>query len=84
MYREGNLKDKDIYANLPDLVVGGNPGRRTNAERIYFNAVGLAYVDVAIALAMYKRARKAAVGQRLTLQESMIFQHEKLNEWIRI
>jgi ornithine cyclodeaminase/alanine dehydrogenase-like protein (mu-crystallin family) len=84
MYREGNLKDRDIYANLPDLVVGGKPGRQSHAERIYFNAVGLAYVDVAIALAMYKRARQAEVGKRLTLQESTIFQHEKLAEWIRI
>ncbi len=84
MYREGNLKDKDIYADLPDLVAGGKPGRQTNAERIYFNAVGLAFVDVAIALAMYKRARQAAVGKKLTLQERMIFQHEKLTEWIRI
>lgn len=84
MYREGHLRDNDIYANLPDLVVGSKNGRQTDAERIYFNAVGLAYVDVAIALAMYKRARNAEAGQRLTLQESMIFQHEKLTEWIRI
>ena len=84
MYREGKLKDKDIYADLCNLVAGDKPGRQTDPERIYFNAVGLAYVDVSIAVAMYKRAKEASVGQILTLQECMIFQHEKISQWIRI
>ncbi len=41
------------------------PGRESDDERIYFNAVGLAYIDVAIALAMYRRAVSAGVGRNL-------------------
>lgn len=81
MYKDGDLNDDDIYANLIELVAGKKPGRERDDERVYFNAVGLAFVDVAIALAMYGRAKDAAVGKTLALQESMIFEHEQLKDW---
>lgn len=84
MYKDGELKDADIHANLVEVVAGEKPGRESPDERAYFNAVGLAYVDVAIAHAMYERARAAGAGQNLRLQETMIFQHEKLADWIRL
>jgi ornithine cyclodeaminase/alanine dehydrogenase-like protein (mu-crystallin family) len=84
MYKDGELTDADIYANIGELVSGEKSGRETEHERNYFNAVGLAYVDVAIALAMYKRASEASVGKRLNLQECMIFQHDQLKNWIRM
>ena len=59
-------------------------GRETAYERIYFNAVGLAYVDVAIAYAMYRRAREAGVGTRLAIQDNLIFQHDGLANWMRM
>jgi len=83
MYQDGELRDEDIHANLLDLVTGAKPGRQSPEERIYFNAVGLSYVDVAIAYAMYRRAADAGVGQELALQECMIFEHPQLKEWIR-
>lgn len=84
MYKEGQLKDDDIHANLTDIVLGKKSGRESDEERVYFNAVGLAYVDVAIAIAMYRRAKEAKVGQELTLQECMIFQHPQIKDWIRL
>ena len=84
MYKSGYLADEDIYANLVEVVAGKKGGRETAEERVYFNAVGLAYVDVAIAYAMYQRAKEAGTGRKLNIQESMIFQHEKLANWIRI
>ena len=84
MYRDGQLSDGDIYANLVEIVAGEKRGRETADERIYFNAVGLAYVDVAIAHAMYQRAREAGKGRRLSIQKTMIFQHEKLADWMRL
>ncbi len=84
MYKEGALTDADIYANLVEVVAGEKRGRETAEERVYFNAVGLAYVDVAIAHAMYRRAEQASAGQKLSIQETMIFQHEELADWIRI
>jgi len=84
MYKDGELTDNDIHANLVEVLAGEKSGRESDEERIYFNAVGLAYVDIAIANAMYERAKEAQAGQKLSIQETTIFQHEKLKEWIRI
>ena len=84
MYQDGVLTDQDIYANLVEIVAGEKAGRETVEERVYFNAVGLAYVDVAIVHAMYQRASQAGRGQKLNIQETMIFQHKKLADWIRL
>lgn len=84
MYKEGLLTDDDLHANLVELVRGTKSGRENDDERIYFNAVGLAYVDVAIAIAMYKRALEAGLGQDLQIQHEMIFEHARLNEWVQL
>ncbi len=84
MYKEGALTDDDLHANLVDLVQGRKPGRESDDERIYFNAVGLAYVDVGIAIAMYHRGLESGLGQDLQIQHEMIFEHSKLKEWVRL
>jgi ornithine cyclodeaminase/alanine dehydrogenase-like protein (mu-crystallin family) len=84
MYAEGLLSHNDIYADLHELVSGDKPGRESDDERTYFNAVGLAYVDVAIALAMFKRAEAAGIGLPLDLQETMVFEHQDIISRIRI
>ncbi len=84
MYQEGLLADDDIYANLIELVAGTKSGRENRSEKIYFNAVGLAYVDVAIAYAMYLRAIDAGMGQSLKIQHEMIFEHAHLKDWVRL
>ncbi len=84
MYQEGELTDSDIHANLVDIVAGEKSGRTGPDERIYFNAVGLAYADVGIAYAMYQRAREAGMGQDLKIQNEMIFEHAHLKDWVRI
>ncbi len=84
MYKDKELKDSDLYANLVDVVSGKKEGRQSDDERIYFNAVGLAYVDVAIAIAMYERALKEKAGQQLKIQDCMIFQHKEIKDWVRL
>jgi ornithine cyclodeaminase/alanine dehydrogenase-like protein (mu-crystallin family) len=84
MYKDGVLSDDSVYANLIDLVTGKQPGRQNDQEKIYFNAVGLAYVDVAIAHAMYLRAEEAGLGQDLKIQNEMIFEHAHLKDWVRL
>lgn len=84
MYRDGELRDSDVHGNLIDLVSGTRPGRESPGERTYFNAVGLAYVDVAIAWAMYLRAKEAGMGQDLKIQHEMIFEHAHLKDWVRL
>ncbi len=84
MYKDGELTDDAIYADLIDLVSGQKSGRENDQEKVYFNAVGLAYVDVAIAYAMYKRAKEAGLGQDLKIQNEMIFEHAHLKNWVRL
>lgn len=55
LYQMGRLKDEDIYADLHEIVAGVRPGRESDDEKIYFNPVGLSYVDVALAKAFYDR-----------------------------
>jgi ornithine cyclodeaminase/alanine dehydrogenase-like protein (mu-crystallin family) len=84
MYKDGELADSDVHGNLDEVVAGEKPGRETDEERVYFNAVGLAFVDVAIALAMYRRATGAGKGRELTMQETMIFDHPDMASYIRL
>ena len=81
MYKDGVLSDSDIYCDLHELVAGDKPGRQGEHERTYFNAVGLAFVDIGIALAMHKRAAERGLGQALTLQETTIFEHPQIGQW---
>ena len=83
MYKEGLISGKDIHADLHELVSGHKVGRESDDERIYFNAVGLAYLDVAIGLAMYNRAKSAGVGCELDLQQCMIFEHDNIMDYVR-
>ncbi len=84
MYQDGELTDDDIAGDLVEFIVGDKPGREHDHERVYFNAVGLAYVDVAIALAMYRRAVQAGKGRELTMQETMLFEHAGMADYLRI
>ncbi len=75
-YKDGVITDADIHGNLIDVLSGKIPGRENDEEFIYFDAVGLAYVDVSIANAMYQKALAAGVGRKTYLQESMIFEKD--------
>ncbi len=83
MYKDGELTDDNLYADLWEIVLGKKPGRENDDERIYFNAVGLAYLDVAIAIAMYDRGLETGLGQDLQIQHEMIFEHTRLKDWVR-
>ena len=75
-YKDGVITDADIHGNLIDVLSGKIPGRENDEEFIYFNAVGLAYVDVSITYAMYKKCLEAGVGTWTYLQEKMIFEKD--------
>lgn len=70
MFKEGILKDHDIYANLSDLVSGRKPGRVNNDEFIYFNSVGLSFIDIAFANFIYQEAMKKGIGADVCLAET--------------
>ena len=73
LYQAGKLRDEDIHADLPDIIAGRKPGRESPEEFIYFNAVGLSFIDVALAWSLFHRAEKFA--QVLPMQEDSIFAH---------
>lgn len=62
MYERGMLKDEDIYASLPEIITGQKTGRTSESQFIYFNAIGLSYIDVAVASWLFDRAVEKSLG----------------------
>ena len=73
MYKKGILLDSDIYANLYEIVAGHKVGRESDDEFIYYNGVGMSYVDVALGNWMYQKAKEQGYGQIITLQDKSMF-----------
>lgn len=62
MYKDGLLKDSDIYGNLADIVCGKKTARENDEEFIYFCSVGLAYIDIAFAKFIYEKCKESGLG----------------------
>ncbi len=75
-YKDGILRDEDIYGNLIDILDGSKAGRENDEEFIYFDAVGLSYTDVSIAYDVYKKVRDAGFGTWSYMQKNMIFEKD--------
>lgn len=73
MYKQGLLYDKDIHANLYEIVSGHKCGRENENEFIYYNGVGMSYVDVALAYWMYQKAIENGYGQTVIMQDKSMF-----------
>ena len=73
LYQAGKLRDEDIHADLVDIIAGRKPGRERDDEFIYFNSVGLSFIDVAMANFFLHRAEDRAVV--LPMQRNSIFAH---------
>ncbi len=78
MYAQGLLSDKDIYANLDELVVGKKVGREKEQEFIYFNSVGMSFVDVALANWMYQKVLKEKSGKDFIMKSRSMFDRDKV------
>jgi len=78
MFQEGILKDNDIYANLSDLISGRKKGRETDEEFIYFNSVGLSYIDINLANYIYQKAIEQGLEQEVTLASSNIVDYSEI------
>lgn len=57
LYKMGKLSDEDIYCNLADVLDGTKLSRENDDEFIYFNSIGLAFIDMAVALSFYKKCK---------------------------
>jgi alanine dehydrogenase len=62
MLKEHFLSEKDLYAELPELLSGQKPARQTESERIFIRAIGLVNQDIALANYVYRSALERGVG----------------------
>ena len=62
MLKENFLSEKDIYAELPELLSGKKPARQSERERIFIRAIGLVNQDIALANYVYHCALEKGVG----------------------
>lgn len=77
MYKSGILKDADIYANLKEIILGNKQGRENDKEFIYFNSVGLSFLDVALSDWMYHKVMEKQLGHDIILQHESMFDVEE-------
>ena len=64
---QGLLSAVNIAATLGDVIAGRAVGRSSPADITVFDSTGLAIQDVALAAAIYERARQQGVGQSVQL-----------------
>jgi ornithine cyclodeaminase/alanine dehydrogenase-like protein (mu-crystallin family) len=62
MLKENFLSEKDLYAELPELLSGKKPARQSERERIFIRAIGLVNQDIALASYVYQSALQRGVG----------------------
>jgi len=65
LLKENFLSEKDLYAELPELLSGKKSGRESDKERIFVRAIGLVNQDIAMANAIYQSALEKGIGTRL-------------------
>ena len=66
MAEEGKFADADLYAEINELCSGRKPGRTSEEEIIYFNAVGAGILDLAVAARCYHNAAREGKGTRVS------------------
>lgn len=65
--REGAFAADHIQAELGDVIIGSDPGRRSAVELTLFKSLGLAVEDVASAAFILKRAQQTGAGQTVRM-----------------
>lgn len=68
MYKAGILNDNDIYADLHKIITGHAKGRTNEEEFIYFNSVGMSFVDTALANWMYGQVVQNDLGNVIDMK----------------
>jgi alanine dehydrogenase len=64
---EGAITDDHIVAELGDVLLGRDPGRRSPDEITMFESLGIAVEDVAVGQRLLAKARAAGVGVEMDL-----------------
>lgn len=69
MWKDGLIRDEDIHAELGQILTGYKPGRESEEEIIYFNAVGAGISDIAVTTRCYRNALRSGGGITLPYWE---------------
>ena len=64
---EGIIREKDIHAQIGEILTGKKSGRSSNDEITIFDSTGLGIQDVAAGHAVYEKALQSNVGRRMRL-----------------
>lgn len=70
MYKDGLISEERIPVQLGKVLLGLKPGRESDNEIIYFNAVGTGILDLAVAARAYQKALKEGKGITIPYWES--------------
>jgi ornithine cyclodeaminase/alanine dehydrogenase-like protein (mu-crystallin family) len=65
LLKENVLSERNLYAELPELLSGKKPARESERERIFIRAIGLVNQDIALANYIYRSALERGVGTAL-------------------
>lgn len=72
-YQEGVITDKDIYAEIGEIILGQKKGRENPEEFIYYNTVGMGIEDIAFGQAVFEEAKRKGIGVSLPLWTNPIW-----------
>lgn len=64
---KGTITERDVYANLGEVVVGKKAGRTSIDEITVFDSTGLAIQDIATAWIVFEKAKKEEIGSWISL-----------------
>jgi len=65
----GVINEKDVHAELGEVIAGKKPGRTSLDEIIIYDATGTALQDTAAASALYERALQRGIGTTLAIAD---------------
>jgi ornithine cyclodeaminase/alanine dehydrogenase-like protein (mu-crystallin family) len=65
-FENGLISERDVYAELGEIVAGKKPGRENDQERILAAPIGVASLDVATAFRVYIHAKQKGIGTVLS------------------
>jgi 2,3-diaminopropionate biosynthesis protein SbnB len=72
-YEQGMITEKDIDAEIGEIILGQKKGREADKEFIYYNTVGMGIEDIAFGAWILEEAKQKGIGTRLTLWNNPIW-----------
>jgi ornithine cyclodeaminase/alanine dehydrogenase-like protein (mu-crystallin family) len=65
--KDGTIKEKDVYAELGEILLGKKKGRESDREITVCDLTGIAIQDVVTSQLVYERALKKKIGSFITV-----------------